>query len=192
VSRSFARVRMLDVETGRSECADSSVLDLGGWHADPISASDARSLLQDAHRQQQRAIATGSDRLVGSIREMIARFWLDRAIEPHFRNLIKLAADQRARAIVELVYGQLLMSRRLIGAMDHLRNGYAVGSKYLGPAEYFHVMKRHELLTYLPLSPRPSDPMDLASLLREAAVIRELKGRGGRPAPCADQGDTLG
>ncbi|MDE2089269.1 MAG: hypothetical protein KGJ12_04550, partial [Gammaproteobacteria bacterium] len=98
----------------------------------------------------------------------------------------------RDQALVELVYGQLLMSRKLYGAMEHLTAGFARAANLFAPDEYFSVLKRHALLGHLSLSERPSAPQDLASLLTEAAVIRRLETRGaGQHRPAATDASDL-
>jgi hypothetical protein len=167
--------------------------DLGAWYAEPLAAPAARRLLERARERQQRAYVAGTDGAAWAVQEMIARFWLDQSIESQYRNLLKTAGDEGVRVLAELVYGQLLMSRRLRGADRHLRAAFASAAALLAPADYFAVMKRHQLLGHLALQATPSPPLGLDALLREAAVIRTLKrahgagrGAGGR------RDDTLG
>ena len=167
--------------------------DLGAWYAEPLAAPAARRLLERARDRQQQAYAAGADGAAGAVQEMIARFWLGQPVESQYRNLLKTAGDEGVRALAELVYGQLLMSRRLRGANRHLRAAFARAAALLAPADYFAVMKRHELLGHLPLRATPSPPLDLDALLREAAVIRTLKrAHGGGRRGGGRRNDTLG
>ncbi|MEJ2380307.1 MAG: hypothetical protein P8076_03890 [Gammaproteobacteria bacterium] len=168
--------------------------DLGAWYAEPLAVPAARRLLKRARDRQQQAFTAGTDGAAWAVQEMIARFWLGRPIESQYRNLLKTTRDEGVRVLAELVYGQLLMSRRLRGADRHLRAAFARAAALLAPADYFAVMKRHELLGHLALRAAPSPPLGLDALLREAAVIRTLKrahGRFGRSGG-GRRDDTLG
>lgn len=153
----------------------SSALSLSAWHASPLTAAAANERLEQVRAAQQYAYSRGQSCSTCAVHEMVARFWLERDIEAQYRNLCKVAVDVRAAALVELVYGQLRISRKLSGSMEHLRRGFALASGSMTPDGYFIVLRRHNLLAYLPLSERAAAAQDLDALLREAGVIRALK-----------------
>jgi hypothetical protein len=168
-------------------------LPMGGWYADPLSPAQAEALRIQAARETQAALWAGTPCVECRIREMVARYWLGRPVEPDYRNLRETLTGTWHRALTELTYGQLLMSRKLTGALDHLSIGFREAAGLLEPAEYFLLLRRHELLAELPLALAPSPAQTLADLLAEASVIQRLKGatarsRRGR----SDPGDTVG
>ncbi len=144
---------------------------LEGWHADPRPREDLR-LLEGQ----------------GGIARLIARFQLGL---PTAADLLALreGACARERALVELVWGQLLMSRRLSGAMEHLARGFDIARPFLSNRAYFALLKRHRLLARLPLFPAPRPAQCLEALLTEARVIERLDPL---PPPPGDRRDTWG
>ena len=166
-------------------------LGLGDWYAEPMAVAEAEALLGRVHTVRQRALAAGRSCPACDLYELIARFWLDRPVQPLYDTLLNLRTDGRAQALLHLVYGQLRISRKLNGAPEALQRGFTQARPHLGAAEYFDVLRRHELLAELPLGDVPAPALGLQALLKEAAVIRALRGRrSGRPS--GDRGDTLG
>jgi hypothetical protein len=92
-----------------------------------------------------------------------------------YEKLQAATGDRVERALLELVFGQLLLSRKQAGAHQHLADGFALAVDYLASADYFGLLRQHELLACLPLSETPSVPRDLKSLLAEAGVIKQLQ-----------------
>ena len=88
------------------------------------------------------------------------------------RKLLRTTAH--GAALVELIYGQLLMSRRLRGARLHLDRGFLRAGRLLTTDDYFILLKRHQQLSRLPLTQTPLPPADLPSLLTTAAVIARM------------------
>lgn len=165
-------------------------LPLGAWYADPMSAPQAAALLEQVHRERQRAHQQGRACPNCGLYELIARFWLDRPVTAGYETLRDLGPAPRERALLDLIMGQLRMSRRLRGALELLRQGFFTAAPHLQARDYFELLRRHELLAYLPLSDRPAAPQPLAALLTEAAVIRRLRGRP--PGPAGRRDDTVG
>jgi hypothetical protein len=156
-----------------------------------MSAEEARALLDHARTMLQADYRSGDDGLGCRIQLMIARHWLGDDIDSDYRNLD--LSDRRAIALVELVYGQLLMSKKLKGAMHHLDVGFELATELMQAGEYFLLRERHRLLAHLPLSERPSAPQDLRTLLTEARVIERLKFANSQPrVPTFDPSDTIG
>jgi hypothetical protein len=93
--------------------------------------------------------------------------------------------------LLELVYGQLLISRKLQPATIHLEQGFMRAACYLDSGDYLRLLRRHELLGYLVLTDTPADPQPLDALLSEAAVIRRLRENTGRRNE-NDHHDTVG
>ncbi len=99
--------------------------------------------------------------------------------------------NRRARALAELVYGQLLLSRKLTGAFDHLGAGFSLAGPMMMAEDYLNVRRRHALLRRLELASTPASPHSLDALLVEAAVIVKLEGRS-MPRFTHDPCDTSG
>lgn len=167
-------------------------LPLGAWYAEPVAPEQAAAMLERSRAALRQAYFSGQDAFGLRLREMIARFWLGRPVEADHLSLVGTATGVRERALAELVYGQLLMSRKLAGAMERLDAGFALAVPLLAPADYFALLKRHDLLRHLPLSTQPAPAQDLASLLAEAAVIRRLQAAAGPPRRAHSPTDTVG
>lgn len=161
-----------------------------GWYADPLSADAAAALHAQARQAVQRALASGERPLAPKLAELIAGFWLGRDVALDHRSLVATLAPE-SQALVELVYGQLLISRKLAGALEHLDRGFTLAVLQLAPGEYFTLLRRHELLRALPLHATAAAPQTLSDLLTEARVIRRLQPHG-RRRTAHPHDDTLG
>ena len=164
-----------------------------GWYAQPLTATAAAGLHAAARRSVQSALAGGAARgqsLAARLAELIAAFWLGRAVALDYRSLIATHPPEVV-ALVELIYGQLLISCKLAGALEHLERGFTLAVPQLAPADYFALLRRHELLRALPLHRQPSAAQALPDLLIEARVIRRLQPAGWRPGG-SPHDDTLG
>lgn len=163
---------------------------LAGWYATPLAASRAAELLALSRQAIQRALADSASADLPRLAQVIAGFWLGHVVEHDYRSLAATLAPER-RALLELIYGQLLISRKCAGALEHLRRGFALATPGLAPADYFALLRRHELLQALVLSPRGVAAQTLADLLNEARIVRRFAhGRGAPPGHSPD--DTLG
>jgi len=164
---------------------------LSDWYGDPIDAASAKALLERAERRLQSRLCHGGRCFTLHVLRMICRHWLQSDSALEYRQLAALACDDGERALVELVYGQLLISGMRLSAREHLARGFALAARLLDAADYFVLLRRHELLEYLPLSETPAVARDLDSLLRQAGVIRRLR-IGERIHPGNPHHDTLG
>ena len=164
---------------------------VAGWYATPLSVEVAESLGAQARQAQQRALAGRRSLFAPQLAELIAGFWLGRDVALDYRSLQATLRSDRA-ALAELVYGQLLMSRKLQGAREHLRRGFRRAVTRLAPDEYLALLRRHELLEALALTGSPAAPQTLAELLREAGVIRRLERGSVRRDAGHWHDDTLG
>ena len=149
---------------------------LGYWYATPLTPEQASALLHQATERRQRALRRGGRCRLCRLLEMVAEFWLGEPVEEQYAALRHtFRGSAHGRALVELVYGQLLASRRLPGAHRHLAEGFRIAKPLLSAGDYFVVMKRHKLLQRLPLAAHPSPPVGLHELLNTAAVIDRLQ-----------------
>lgn len=164
---------------------------LDSWLAVPLDSDQVRDALARVRERLGRGALTDRRRFGLQLMEMICRHWEGRDTEAAYRTLSALAHDPHERALLELCRGQLLMAHRLQPARDHLDRGFQLAARLLEADAYFRVLGRHELLRHLPLSADPAPAASLDTLLRDARVIAQLKGRPGRPAGTGDgHGDT--
>ena len=122
--------------------------------------------------------------------QMVCDFWQHDGV-PCNRMLPDASGNRRDQALLELVRGQLLMTRKLQPANRHLQRGFELAAPWLGTTGYFELLRRHELLACLRLADTPSPPQGLAALQAEAAVVRRLRGEP-RCRSAGTHCDTLG
>jgi hypothetical protein len=164
---------------------------LTGWYADPLTAPAARALLDRTQRRWRSSLCRGGCSFPLHVLRMICQHWLQSDSTLDYRQLSVLACDDRGRALVELVYGQLLISGKRLPARQHLARGFSLAARHLDTVDYFLLLRRHDLLAYLPLSGSPVVAQDLSSLLKESAVIARLQGNERRVHESPHR-DTLG
>ena len=148
---------------------------LSGWYGDPMPPPAAQALLDRTERRLRSRLCHGGRCFPLNVLRMICRYWLPSDSALDYRQLSALARDDGDRALVELVYGQLLISGRRLTAREHLARGFSLAARLLDAADYFVLLQRHELLEFLPLSETPALAQDLGALLKQAAVIRRLR-----------------
>lgn len=166
---------------------------LGNWYADPITNSAADNLQRRARQALQHGYAHGEDCFAARLQDIAASFWLGRSIEGDYRSLAATSTDEHQHALIDLVFGQLLISRKLAGALHYLDSGFSRAANLLKPADYFRVLKRHELLRHLVLGRQPAAAQDLTSLLGEARIIARLGGITATSGRCRySPDDTIG
>ncbi|MGD2112862.1 MAG: hypothetical protein PVI50_05710 [Gammaproteobacteria bacterium] len=168
--------------------ADYSLAD---WYATPLAPAAAGALLRVTQRAIQARLRSGGSCLPLEILLQIARFSLEKPSAPLPAISRNPPPAAREAALQELVYGQLLVSRKLQPAPAHLARGFRLAAPLLEATEYFRLVREHELLTCLPFSDTPAAARDLPALLNEAAVIRRLQ-RGNRRRPTWPHLDTVG
>jgi hypothetical protein len=164
---------------------------LTGWYADPLAAAEAQALLDRADRRLRSRLCRGGRCFQLHVLRMICHHWLQSDSALDFRQLSALASDDSERALVELVYGQLLISGKRLPARQHLARGFSLAARQLDTVDYLLLLRRHDLLEYLTLSGSPVAAQDLRSLLNEAAVISRLRGNERRVHKSSHR-DTLG
>jgi hypothetical protein len=164
---------------------------LAGWYGDPLAPGDAAALLQVAERALQFRLSRGGARFPVHLLQLICRYWLGADGGLHYRHLAVTTADATDGALLELAYGQLLISRKLRAATAHLEQGFARAARQLASADYFTLVRRHEALGNLVLGEAPCPPQPLQALLAEAAVTRRLRGPERYPYANGHR-DTLG
>lgn len=164
---------------------------LAGWYATPLVPAVAAQLLAQARQAQQRQLSEQGSQFAARLAELIACYWQARAITLDYQSLLATAASDQ-QALVELVYGQLLISRKLSTARAHLKRGFTLATPRFKPAEYFSVLRCHEMLDWLLLTEHAAVPQGLPDLLSEARVIKRLQpARKGTPTRYGED-DTLG
>lgn len=161
-----------------------------------MAPSEAREWL-DQHTPAR----AGSPPLAGSsfdqrLRTLIARFWADRPVEADYLGLKSAAATRVEEARVELIYGQLLVSRFLRAGLEHLERGFQLAVEDLPPRDYLELRRRHQALRLLPLGQERREAQSLRALLAQAAVIERLERNSPRETravyPPPHREDTVG
>lgn len=148
---------------------------LAAWYGNPLPFDSVTRLQAAAQRELQTRLCAGAHCFQIHVLQLVCYFQDQVNVRLKYENLQATARDTFEHALLELVYGQLLISCRKAGANRHLADGFALANDYLASADYFILVRQHELLAYLPLSETPSLPQDLASLLAEAVVIKQLQ-----------------
>jgi hypothetical protein len=164
---------------------------LTGWYADPIAAAEAQALFDRTERRLRSRLCRGGRCFPLHVLRMICHHWLQSDSALDYRQLFALACDDSERALVELVYGQLLMSGKRLPARQYLARGFSLAARQLDTVDYLLLLRRHDLLEYLPLSGSSVVAQGLRSLLKEAAVISSLRGNERRVHKSLHR-DTLG
>ncbi|MEN8170132.1 MAG: hypothetical protein ABFS08_07920 [Pseudomonadota bacterium] len=167
---------------------------LAQWYAEPLSPEQAKTLLSLSVEREQRLLRRFGRPYLSPLLKLIALHWLNEPIEGHYQHLLsRKERSIHAEILKPLIYGQLLMSRRIEGAMDYLDDAFQQARLLLSPEEYFVIMKRHQLLRTLPLGKTKTQGERLESLLTAAAVIERMKeSLGERPEFWHDPNDTYG
>ncbi len=149
---------------------------LGRWYADPMSTDEASHTIVETNHRLERRLRHGGGTLCCRLSLLRGRFWLGRDISDDYWGLQHLASSTpHGRALLELLYGQLLLSRQLAGALEHLEKGFSLARHLFTASDYFAVMSRHRQLKYLPQAQQPSPPSSLQQLLVMAQVIERLE-----------------
>jgi len=163
------------------------------WYGEPLTRYQTEQLTLFSRQKQKQALFNGDECLSFQLKEMIARFFMNRDINIEYSNLVKTTREDKKIALIELVFGQLLMSKKIDTAMLHLDKGFQIAQKYLNATDYFSILKRHELLGVLKLDNKPSEPKSLSSLLVEASIIKQFETRNGSgKSYTGNPHDTLG
>lgn len=165
---------------------------LSAWYGDPLGRTEAERLLLDSGRRCLPETPAGAARLPPPLRQLVARFWLGRSVQLYYQASRAQLTDAPQRALLELVYGQLLMSCKLQGAMAHLELGFTLAAPLLAPKDYFLVLRRHRLLGRLYLSAAGMAPRSLSELMAEAVAIEGLEGVRVSASHPGERSDTVG
>ncbi len=164
---------------------------LACWYGEPLAADAAAALCLNARHELQRRLCTGGVAYPLHVLQLACSFWRRSGHATGYTCLVA-AGGRREQALLELVYGQLLASRKLAGAAGHLERGFALAAPWLSTREYFDLVRRHERLSSLRLSDGPAPAQGLQALLTEAAVTRRLRHQPRRAVAAARHGDTVG
>ncbi len=149
---------------------------LAKWYGYVQTQQQAQREMAHLNQRLRQKTLLGQRRFVLLVARMVLRFWCGEAIEGDFRELSTQARGlRRKQALLYLVYGQLLMSRRIEGATEALAEGFRQASPLLDPWDYWRVEKRHQLLKSLPLFDQPRPASDLHELLTEARVAQQFQ-----------------
>jgi hypothetical protein len=148
---------------------------LAAWYGEPLSAGDAAGLYATTEKALRYRLCAGLPVFQLHVLQLLGHYWMGISISLEYQQLAACATEKRDRALLELVYGQLLFSRRQWPALQHLDRGFRLASGYLEATDYFLLVRRHDLLRFIPMSEERVAPQGLQSLLAEAAVIRQLQ-----------------
>jgi len=153
---------------------------LVAWYATPLPDSMRADLQQSAEAGVQRCLPGCMPDFGPQLLRLVCCSLTGSDISGNYRQLAGVVQGARESALLELVYGQLLISRKRRPAAAHLERGLVRAAACLGTRDYFRLVGRHETLGYLALTDRGSAPQPLDSLLAEGAVIRCLRAHAGR------------
>lgn len=162
---------------------------LATWYGEPLGAVTAAALYTRAQRELQPCLNRGAFPL--HVLQLVCDFWRRADGAPAYETLAAAAASRREQALLELVYGQLLMSRKLRPANAHLARGFGLAAPWLASVSYFELVRRHERLACLRLTDTAAPAQGLSRLLSEAAVVRRLRD-GGKRRGVNEHCDTVG
>lgn len=164
---------------------------LSAWYGNPMTAESAGQLLSLARIRQQERLRAGAASFQVQLLKALCHSWLGTGPDSGFAELEKLATRRHERALLQLVHGQVLASRKASGALACLAEGFHEAAPLLDTAGYFALVRQHELLGHLPYLDKATMAQTLDELLAEAAVIKQL--RSGQPGmrACLHQ-DTVG
>ena len=167
---------------------------LARWYAEPLSHEEAQALLSLSERREQERLKRNGTAYLSPLLKLIALHWLEAPTESHYHYLIsKKSKSIHADVLTPLIYGQLLMSRKQVGAMDYLEKAFHRATSLLRPEDYFVLMKRHQVLKQIPLSEQASQGVSLDALIKTGSVIGRMEeSHGGRPEFRHDPNDTYG
>ena len=161
------------------------------WYGEPPGAAAAAVLYDRAQRELQQRLYLHRGAFPLHVLQLVCDFWRRADGASRYETLAAAVDGRREQALLELVYGQLLMSRKLRPANAHLALGFELAAPWLTSVSYFELLRRHERLASLRLTDRPAPVQGLAALLSEAAVIRRLQDRDKR-RHINEHHDTLG
>ncbi len=184
-------VRCADERSVRALLVESQVPSLAAWYGNPVAQPAAEALCARAQRALQSRRFSGGACFPLHLLQLICHFWMGVSTRLDYVQLGVLARTDRDAALLQLCYGQLLISRKLRPAMQCLAQGFSQAVPYLEPAEYFALVRQHECLASLRLTDTPARPCALQNLLAEAAVIGRLQ-HGDRGQQRSTHLDTVG
>lgn len=164
---------------------------LATWYGEPPGAAVARLIYDRAQQELQQRLCLNRGAFPLHVLQLACEFWRRAEGASRYETLAAAVDGRREQALLELVYGQLLMSRKLRPANAHLTLGFELAAPWLASVSYFELLRRHEMLACLRLTDRPAPAQGLAGLLSEAAVIRRLQDRDKRRR-VNEHRDTLG
>lgn len=164
---------------------------LSEWYATPLTRSRLVYLQSALQQELQTRLCNGASCYALHLLQFVCRFQYRIDVQLDYQQLLAAVQNVPEQALLELVYGQLLASCKQTGAHQHLADGFALAAEYLSSADYFRLVRQHEMLGWLALADTASAPQQLQSLLAEAAVIKQLQGDTGVPFGATHR-DTLG
>lgn len=174
---------------------------LARWYAAPLAAEHAQQLLERMEQRQRRYTVRAKRHFCLRLLQLYVHFQRATANGSEdigagqYRHLLAITPrSPHARALLELLWGQLLLSRKIQGAWQHLDEGFRLATHIFHNADYFVVMKRHQQLRHIPLQAKPAARAhSLDELLRLAGVIEQLqKPQIIPPGKGRDPDDTFG
>lgn len=152
--------------------------DLALWYGDPLSRQHATRLQRAMQVELHTRLCRGESCFPLHVLRLVCGYRTAAGNRLEYEQLAALAQEDIERALLELVYGQLLISCKLLPANWHLAKGFLLAADYLAPPAYFRLLRQHELLGLLRLTDIPAPALKLETLLREAAVIERLQYAG--------------
>jgi len=148
---------------------------LTGWYATPLDRDRLTGLQLAAEAGLQRSRCRGTPEFGPQLLRLVCRSLGGADVSGEYHRLARTGPGTREAALLELVYGQLLVCRKRLPATTHLERGCIQAAGFLETCDYFGLVRRHETLGYLALTECAGEPLPLHALLTEGAVIRRLR-----------------
>ena len=134
--------------------------------------------MQQAERRQKYHASNRQSCFVTALMQLVAGWWLEPETAHVLERIFVYATTRRQRALCHLLAGQLLMSRKMKGALEHLDKGLRLADGLVRASDYFEIYNRHDTLRQLVLSEAGQPAHGLEEILNEARVIQRLSQHG--------------
>lgn len=150
---------------------------LADWHADPLDSLTRENYTKSIQALRRQPVTDKQTQAYARIAEILISHSTHDKVPYDIQLMLETETEPQYIALANLVYGQLLMSRKLKGAYAQLQKGLHLASPLIDNKSYFAILKRHTILNYLLTGEQPAPVASLDQLVNEALIIRKLRPR---------------